>query len=173
MLILGDSLSAGYGLPVEKSWPYLLDRELTAWTLHNASISGETSQGALNRLPALLASKPDAVLIEIGANDGLRGYPVSQIRTNIQHIIDVAKTANIKVILMQIRIPPNYGPRYTKQFEAMYQELATKNQVMLWPFFMEKIALDSALMQPDGLHPNADGQPRIVDQLLPLFEKLD
>lgn len=172
MLILGDSLSAGYGLPVEKSWPYLLDRELPDWTFKNASISGETSQGALNRLPALLATKPDALLVEIGANDGLRGYPVQRIRTNIQHIIDMAKQAQIKVVLMQIRIPPNYGPRYTQQFETMYRELATSNQLTLWPFFMEKVAINPELMQADGLHPNEQGQPVIVQQLKPLFESL-
>lgn len=169
LLILGDSLSAGYGLPTEQAWPHLLDVELNDWTLRNASISGETSQGALNRLPALLATKPDAVLVEIGANDGLRGYPVQRIRSNIQQIIDMAKKAEIKVILMQIRIPPNYGPRYTQQFEAIYPELATNNQVTLWPFFMEKVAVDSKLMQADGLHPNAMAQPIIVEQLLPLM----
>lgn len=172
MLILGDSLSAGYGLPTEQSWPQMLDRELAYWTFTNASISGETSQGALNRLPALLATKPDALLIEIGANDGLRGYPVPRIRTNIQQIIDMAKQAQIKVVLMQIRIPPNYGPRYTQQFETMYQELATENELVFWPFFMEKIAVDPTLIQPDGLHPNAKGQPVIVEQLKPLFEQL-
>ncbi len=172
MLILGDSLSAGYGLPTEQSWPQMLDRELADWDFTNASISGETSQGALNRLPALLATNPDALLVEIGANDGLRGYPVQRIRTNIQQIIDMAKQAQIKVVLMQIRIPPNYGPRYTQQFETMYQELATENNLVLWPFFMEKIAVDPTLMQPDGLHPNAKGQPLIVEQLKPLFEQL-
>ncbi|HAT41951.1 MAG TPA: arylesterase [Rheinheimera sp.] len=172
MLILGDSLSAGYGLPTEQSWPQMLDRELADWDFTNASISGETSQGALNRLPALLATNPDALLVEIGANDGLRGYPVQRIRTNIQQIIDMARQAQIKVVLMQIRIPPNYGPRYTQQFETMYQELATENNLVLWPFFMEKIAVDPTLMQPDGLHPNAKGQPLIVEQLKPLFEQL-
>ncbi len=172
MLILGDSLSAGYGLPTEQSWPQMLDRELADWDFTHASISGETSEGALNRLPALLATNPDALLVEIGANDGLRGYPVQRIRTNIQQIIDMAKQAQIKVVLMQIRIPPNYGPRYTQQFETMYQELATENNLVLWPFFMEKIAVDPTLMQPDGLHPNAKGQPLIVEQLKPLFEQL-
>lgn len=172
MLVLGDSLSAAYGLPVSQGWVHLLDEKLPNWTLINGAISGDTSQGALNRLPALLQKQPDYLLIEIGANDGLRGYPVPRIRANIQQIIDMAKKAGIKVVLMQIRIPPNYGPKYTQQFENLYPEIAKQHGITLWPFFMEKVAVDSALMQADGLHPNAKGQLVIVEQLSALLATL-
>ncbi len=173
MLVLGDSLSAAYGLPVTQGWVHLLDEKLPNWTLVNGAISGDTSQGALNRLPALLQKQPDYLLIEIGANDGLRGYPVQRIRTNIQQIIDMAKKAGIKVVLMQIRIPPNYGPKYTQQFENLYPDIAKAQDVTLWPFFMEKVAVDASLMQADGLHPNAKGQLVIVHQLERLLATLE
>lgn len=172
MLVLGDSLSAGYGLPAQQGWVALLDQQLPNMELLNGAISGDTSQGALNRLPALLEQQPDYLLIEIGANDGLRGYPIQRIRTNIEQMVNLAKKAQVKVILMQIRIPPNYGPKYTQQFEKMYQDIAQANDVPLWPFFMEKIAVDGSLMQNDGLHPNAQGQQRIVQLLYPLFDAL-
>lgn len=172
MLVLGDSLSAGYGLPAQQGWVALLDQQLPNIELLNGAISGDTSQGALNRLPALLEQQPDHLLIEIGANDGLRGYPIQRIRTNIEQMVNLAKKAQVKVILMQIRIPPNYGPKYTQQFEKMYQDIAQANDVPLWPFFMEKIAVDGSLMQNDGLHPNAQGQQRIVQLLYPLFNAL-
>lgn len=172
VLVLGDSLSAGYGLPAQQGWVALLDQQLPNMELLNGAISGDTSQGALNRLPALLEQQPDYLLIEIGANDGLRGYPIQRIRTNIEQMVNLAKKAQVKVILMQIRIPPNYGPKYTQQFEKMYQDIAQANDVPLWPFFMEKIAVDGSLMQNDGLHPNAQGQQRIVQLLYPLFDAL-
>ncbi len=168
LLIAGDSLSAGYGLALEQSWPVLLQQQLSAskspWQIHNASISGETIAGVVARLPALLEKhKPDVVLIEIGGNDGLRGFPPAKLRQNLQQIITLVQQHQSVPILMQIRIPPNYGPRYTEQFEAIYPALATANDIRLWPFFMDQIAINPELMLPDGIHPNAKAQPIIRD----------
>lgn len=177
LLILGDSLSAGYGLSQPQSWPALLQQSLeqkkSPWRIHNASISGETSGGALARLPALLQQhKPAAVLIEIGGNDGLRGFPVNRLRQNLQQLIALSKAAGATPVLMQIRIPPNYGPRYTEQFVAVYAELAAQHQIKLWPFFMDNIAVRPELMQADAIHPNAKAQPIIRDFMLPFIEEM-
>ncbi len=177
LLIVGDSLSAGYGLSQQQSWPTLVQQSLSgknsSWRIQNASISGETSGGALARLPALLQQyKPTAVLIEIGGNDGLRGFPVNRLRQNLQQLIELSKKAGASPVLMQIRIPPNYGPRYTEQFVAVYAELAEQHQIKLWPFFMDNIAVDAALMQADGIHPNAQAQPIIRDFMLPFIEEM-
>ncbi len=176
-LILGDSLSAGYNLSKSQSWPELWQQQLTAeksdWQIVNASISGETTQGALARLPALLKNhKPKAILIELGANDGLRGYPIKTIEQNLAKIITLSKASGSKVVLMQIRIPPNYGPKYTEQFIAVYPKLAEQHQSILWPFFMEKVAVDPSLMQPDGLHPTAKAQSMIRDLVSPVLKQL-
>ncbi|OGO82653.1 MAG: arylesterase, partial [Chromatiales bacterium RIFOXYA1_FULL_46_5] len=146
LLILGDSLSAGYGLSQQQSWVHLLQQKLdqqdSGWSLINASISGETSGGGLARLPALLDQhKPDYVLIELGANDGLRGFPVPQLESNLNAMVTQIKQQQSKAVLMQIRIPPNYGPRYTKLFTDLYPKIADEQQIPLWPFFMETIAL--------------------------------
>ncbi|WP_430455362.1 arylesterase [Rheinheimera sp.] len=177
LMIVGDSLSAGYGLQQPQSWPVLLQRSLeqnnSAWRIQNASISGETSGGALARLPALLQQhKPTAVLIEIGGNDGLRGFPINRLRQNLQQLIALSKAAGATPVLMQIRIPPNYGPRYTEQFVAVYAELAEQHQLKLWPFFMDNIAVRPELMQADGIHPNAKAQPIIRDFMLPFIEEM-
>lgn len=177
LLIVGDSLSAGYGLTQQQSWPDLLQTTLvdkkSPWRIQNASISGETSGGALARLPTLLQQhKPDAVLIEIGGNDGLRGFPVNRLRQNLEKMIMLSKDAGAKPVLMQIRIPPNYGPRYTEQFVAVYDELARQNGIPLWPFFMDKVAVQPELMQADGIHPNQKAQPIIRDLMLPLIEEM-
>ena len=178
LLILGDSLSAGYGLSQQQSWVYLLQQKLdqqnSGWKLINASISGETSGGGLARLPALLDQhKPEYVLIELGANDGLRGFPVQQLETNLASMIKQARSKNSKAVLMQIRIPPNYGPRYTKLFTDLYPKVANQQQVPLWPFFMETIALKPQWMQADGLHPNLEAQPVIADLMLALVASLE
>lgn len=177
LLIIGDSLSAGYGLAQQQSWPDLLQKTLVSkqspWRIQNASISGETSGGALARLPALLQQhKPDAVLIEIGGNDGLRGFPVNRLRQNLTALITMSKEAGAKPVLMQIRIPPNYGPRYTEQFVTVYDELARQHEIPLWPFFMDKVAVQPELMQADGIHPNQKAQPIIRDLMLPLIEEM-
>ncbi len=163
LMILGDSLSAAYGMQQHEGWPHLL-QQTTHWQLVNASISGETTAGGLARLPALLQQhKPDAVLIELGGNDGLRGFAVSTIKSNLNEIITLVKQHNARPVLMQIRIPPNYGPRYGQQFSAVYPQLAQQHQIILWPFFMDTIAVNRELMLPDGIHPNRDAQPLIRD----------
>lgn len=178
LLILGDSLSAGYGLSQQQSWVYLLqqklDQQASDWTLVNASISGETSGGGLARLPALLEQhQPDYVLIELGANDGLRGFPIPQLESNLTKMAEHIKQQDSKAVLMQIRIPPNYGPRYTTQFTNLYPKVAEEQQIPLWPFFMETIALKQHWMQADGLHPSLEAQPVIADLMLPLVLSLE
>ncbi|WP_337843596.1 arylesterase [Rheinheimera sp.] len=178
LLILGDSLSAGYGLSQSQSWVHLLQQKLSDQqsevTLVNASISGETSAGGLARLPALLAQhKPDVVLIELGANDGLRGFPLPQLEQNLSALINQVQQSGAHAVLMQIRIPPNYGARYSKGFSDLYPKIAAKADVQLWPFFMEQIALKPEWMQADGLHPNLKAQPIIADLMLPKVQSLE
>ncbi len=161
----------------QQGWVHLLQQQLeknqSSWTLVNASISGETTAGGLARLPELMAKhQPQAVLIELGGNDGLRGFPIIQIEKNLQQLIAEVTKHQAKPILMQIRIPPNYGPRYTKQFVALYPALAEKYQATHWPFFMDQIAVKPELMQADGIHPNEQAQPIIRDFIAPLLQKL-
>lgn len=161
----------------QQGWVYLLQQQLqekqSHWQIVNASISGETTAGGLARLPDLMAKhQPQAVLIELGGNDGLRGFPTSQIEKNLQSMITEVQNNSAQAILMQIRIPPNYGPRYTKQFIALYPALAEKNRVVYWPFFMDDIATNSDLMQADGIHPNMQAQPIIRDFISPLLLQL-
>lgn len=163
LLVLGDSLSAAYGLQQQQGWVHLL-QDKTHWQLINASISGETTAGGLARLPALLSEhKPDAVLIELGGNDGLRGFALNLIESNLSDMIKLIKQHDATPVLMQIRIPPNYGPRYGQQFSKIYPQLAEKHQIQLWPFFMDDIAVNRDLMLGDGIHPNAKAQPKISD----------
>ncbi|GAB2929678.1 arylesterase [Rheinheimera gaetbuli] len=173
LLILGDSLSAAYGMQQHQGWPHLLQQD-THWQLINASISGETTAGGLARLPALLEQhSPDAVLIELGGNDGLRGFAIATVKSNLNEIINLVKKHQSTPILMQIRIPPNYGPRYIQQFSAIYPQLAQEQKITLWPFFMDDIASNSDLMLSDGIHPNQAAQPLIskfVGKLLADFE---
>lgn len=146
-----------------QGWPHLLQQN-THWQLINASISGETTAGGLARLPGLLSQhSPDAVLIELGGNDGLRGFAVATAKANLNEIISLVKHHRATPILMQIRIPPNYGPRYVQQFSAIYPQLAQQQQIELWPFFMDDIASDADLMLPDGIHPNQAAQPLISE----------
>lgn len=165
LLILGDSLSAGYGLKQEQSWVRLLQ---DAWqdstiSVINAAISGETTDGALARLPRLLAQhQPSHVYIELGGNDGLQGHPVSKMRANLAQIIRTSQAAGSEVILQQMQIPTNYGRRYTELFSHSFQSLADEYKVMLLPFFLSEIALDQDLMQADGIHPNAQAQSIIA-----------
>lgn len=171
LLILGDSLSAGYQMQQQQSWVALLNKQLqqqqSEWQLINASISGETTAGALARLPELLRQhQPDTVLIELGGNDGLRGFSIDLLKKNLSDIITLVKQHNASAILMQIRIPPNYGPRYEKQFAGAYPALAEQHKIRLLPFFMEEIATKPELMLPDGIHPNKDAQPIIRDIIM-------
>lgn len=172
-MILGDSLSAAYGLQESEGWPALLAKK-TSITLVNASISGETTAGGLARLPALLQQhQPDWVLIELGGNDGLRGFSPQLIENQLQQIITLVKQHNAQPLLMQIRIPPNYGPRYVERFTGIYPKLAQKHHITLWPFFMDEIAVKADLMMQDGIHPNAKAQPIIRDFMYELVSELE
>lgn len=177
LLLLGDSLSAAYNMQEQQGWVYLtqqwLDTQQLPLTIINASISGETSAGGLARLPALLEQhQPDYVLIELGGNDGLRGFAVAQLEQNLTQLIELSQASGAQVLLMQIRIPPNLGPRYTRQFESLYPALAERYQLPLWPFFMEQIALNDDLMLPDGIHPNRQAQLLIKRQMKSWFAQL-
>ncbi|AMG72326.1 TPA: multifunctional acyl-CoA thioesterase I/protease I/lysophospholipase L1 [Morganella morganii] len=168
LLILGDSLSAGYRLPAGEAWAAQLGQRWqqagNGITLINGSISGNTAAQGLARLPALLEQhRPQWVLIELGANDGLRGLPLTQTRTDLQAAIDAVKAAGAKPLLMQIRIPPNYGKRYTERFSALYPALAQENAVPLIPFYMEAVVTNPQWIQDDGIHPNAAAQPYVTD----------
>ncbi|WP_421332511.1 arylesterase [Aeromonas sp. 603607] len=177
LLVLGDSLSAGYQMQVEQSWPALLNQkwqeEGGKHTLLNASISGETTQGALARLPALLKEhKPDWLLIELGGNDGLRGFAPTITRQNLASMIALAKEQQTRVVLTQIQLPRNYGARYLRQFEQIFPELAQANDLPLLPFFMDDIALRPELMMNDGIHPTPAAQPKIRDKVAGFIEPL-
>ena len=168
VLIWGDSLSAGYGLRPPQAWPALLEQRIVdAHLPHkvvNASISGETTAGGRSRLPAALQTyRPSLVVIELGANDGLRGLPVPAMIANLQAMIDASREAGARVLLIGMRMPPNYGPDYTSRFERAFQELAKTNKLRLVPFMMEGFADKPAYFQRDGIHPIADAQPLILD----------
>jgi acyl-CoA thioesterase-1 len=175
ILVHGDSLSAGYGMLPNETWVALLDDTLEDHTVVNSSISGETSKGGLERLPSLLKThQPDLVILELGANDGLRGYPVSQMAGNLQQMIQLAKESGSEVILIGIRLPPNFGKRYTQPFFEAFAELAEKNELAYLPFLLEDVAQFSELMQADGLHPTMAAQPNILENVLPIVnESLD
>jgi acyl-CoA thioesterase-1 len=176
ILVMGDSLSAGYGIDIQQGWVKLLEKELTqhhSVQIINASVSGETSSGGNTRLPALLAEhQPDIVILELGGNDGLRGQPLKLLEKNLQTMIDASKKANAKIILAGMQIPPNYGARYSNQFKELYPKLVEQNQLGLIPFLLEGIGGNEALVQRDGIHPTAEAQPIIVKNVLPELEKL-
>ena len=170
LLILGDSISAGYGVSVDRQWTSILQRKLDSsgknLKIINASFSGETTGGGLSRIASLMKSNsPDYLLIELGGNDALRGYPVDKIKFNLIEICKMASKQNVVIILMQIRIPPNYGRIYTQAFESMYGEVANEMGILLVPFMVENIALEPSLMLPDGIHPNEKGQPLIAEEI--------
>ena len=163
ILVLGDSLSAEYGLPRGSGWAGLLQAQLnkdsSSWTVFNASISGETSSGGLTRLPLLLSQKkPGIVIIELGANDALRGLSVSQTDANLRKLISLSKQSGAKVLLLGMQIPPNYGQSYTTQFKALYPTLAREEKIELLPFFLEGVATKPELFQSDRIHPNVEAQ---------------
>ena len=180
MLVLGDSLSAAHNIPVEAGWVHLLGDRLAkmepGWTVVNASISGETSLSGRNRLPALLEkTRPAVLVIELGANDGLRGLPLPPLKDNLATMIDDAQKAHIRVLLLGIELPVNYGPQYRDGLRAVYADLARAKNVGLVPFLLEGVALKPELMQQDGLHPVAAGEPMVLDNvwkgLAPLLAK--
>jgi acyl-CoA thioesterase-1 len=172
ILVFGDSLSAGYGLRADEGWVPLLQKRLQAQgyvtPVINASVSGETSDGGVQRLPrALQLHNPSLVILELGANDGLRGLPIAEIRANLEKMIGMVRAAGSQILLIGIRMPPNYGPRYTADFYHIYTDIAQRDHVPFVPFLLESVALDPALMQADGLHPNARGAPLVLDSVWP------
>ncbi len=175
ILIVGDSLSAGYGMALDQSWPNLLQQRLDnqghSYRVFNSSISGDTTQGGLARFPRLLEKhQPGIVIIELGANDGLRGISVDITRNNFTQMIERSISMGATVILTGIRLPPNYGQAYTEKFHAMYAEMAERYGLLLVPFLMEGVALDPDLMQDDGIHPNAQAQPALLENVWTVLE---
>lgn len=175
LLVLGDSLSAAYGIDESEGWVQLMAERLEAkgypHKVINASVSGETSEGGLKRLPKLLERhQPKWVLLELGGNDGLRGYPVSQLRDNLAQAVDTSRAAGARVILLGMQIPPNYGSRYAGQFADIFPALAEELEVPFVAFMLDGIATESEYMQGDGIHPNANAQPLILDNIWPVVE---
>ena len=180
LLVFGDSLSAAYGLRADQGWPSLLQKRLQqegyGYRVVNASVSGETTAGGRARFArALEQHKPALVVLELGANDGLRGLPLKDARANLEAMISASRSAGAKVLLAGILIPPNYGAKYSEGFAQMYQQLAREQKLPLLPFLLDGVALNPNLMQQDGLHPRAEGQPRVLDNvwqyLRPLLER--
>jgi acyl-CoA thioesterase-1 len=177
VLVVGDSLSAGYGVAVDSTWVALLQKRLAAqgygYRVVNASISGDTTGGARSRLPrALELHDPAIVILELGGNDGLRGLPLRQVRENFEFLIEHSQAAGAKVVLVGMRMPPNYGAAYADGFHALYGELAKRYGTPLLGFFLEGVALDEKLMQADGIHPTAAAQPRLLDNLWPILSQV-
>jgi acyl-CoA thioesterase I len=177
ILVMGDSLSAGYGIKIETGWVALLNKRLAEqgykYMVVNASVSGETSSGGKVRLPNLLSiHKPVIVIMELGANDGLRGLPNAQLRSNLHTMIAAAQQASAKVLLVGMQIPPNYGSSYATGFSAVFADLAKQQRLVSVPFLLDGVALDAGLMQADGLHPNQQGQPRLLDNVWPALKPM-
>ncbi len=174
VLIMGDSLSAAYGIEHEQGWVTLLEERLDDQaTVVNASISGETTSGGLQRFSAILEKQqPDIVLLELGGNDGLRGLAPNQMRSNLASMIEQSQEVDAQVLLLGIDIPPNYGQAYRDAFTGVYYSLAEEYDVPLLPFLLEGVALNEQLMQEDGIHPTAEAQPMILDNVWPELEPL-
>jgi len=177
ILVLGDSVSAGYGLAIGEDWVSLLQGRLKTqgygYRVVNASVSGETTTGGLARLPrALSVHRPQIVVLELGGNDGLRGLPLETSRANLEEMIQLSKAAGAQVVLLGMKMPPNYGPRYAQGFERTFAELARKHRLPFEPFFLDKIALVPGMLQADGLHPTAKAQPAMLDSVWPVLKPL-
>jgi acyl-CoA thioesterase-1 len=177
ILVFGDSLSASYGLRPGVGWVDLLSQKLSregyGFRVVNASVSGETSEGGLARLPrALQTHKPQVVVLELGANDGLRALPIAALRSNLERMIQLSLKSKARVLLLAVRLPPNYGARYNSQFELVCTQLAKQYKVSVVPWFMRDVADHAALMQADGLHPSEQGQPALLNNVWPVLSKL-
>ncbi|MGY0220098.1 arylesterase [Endozoicomonadaceae bacterium StTr2] len=175
LLVFGDSLSAAYGMDTRQGWVALLEQRLQQthpeWKLVNLSLSGETSAGGLRRFPeALERHDPEVILLELGANDGLRGLPVPVMKKNLQKMIQQAEAIDAEVLLFEMQIPPNYGPLYTRLFNNTFHKLADKESTTLVPFFLEDVAGNAKLNQADGIHPLPKAQPVLLDNVWPLVE---
>jgi len=180
ILVMGDSLSAGYGIDINQGWVKLLQDRLQTqgygYRVVNASVSGETSGGARGRLTKLLElNRPVIVILEIGANDGLRALPVKQTEVNLRAMVSEVKAKGARTLIAGMQMPPNYGAKYTQEFSAVFRDVAREEQQALIPFFMDGVALDMKLVQADGLHPTAAAQPRLLDnvwkELRPMLKK--
>jgi acyl-CoA thioesterase-1 len=174
ILVFGDSLSAGYGIDVDQSWGALLQNRLESegyeHRVVNASISGETTEGGVTRISgALERFQPALVILELGGNDGLRGFPPERLEDNLRKIVSTSKASGAEVVLLGIRIPVNYGPRYSRAFEAAFRDVAASEDIEWIEFFMEGVALNEELMQDDGIHPNAEAQPLLLDNAWPII----
>jgi acyl-CoA thioesterase-1 len=178
ILVFGDSISAGYGLArVEQGWVALLQTRLKeqdyGYQVVNASVSGETTAGGLARLPrALMLHQPKIVVLELGGNDGLRALPIAQMRANLVRMVELASAAGAKVLLLGIRMPPNYGPEYTEQFRLCYSDVAREKNLPLVPFLLNDVAQSANLMQTDGIHPNERGQAQLLANVWPTLKPL-
>ena len=177
LLVFGDSLSAGYGIDPARGWVQLLAQKLHAaghdFRVVNASVSGETTAGGLARLPrALQTQRPSLVIVELGGNDGLRALPVGAMRDNLDRMLQLCKAQRASVLLVGIRMPANYGPRFTTEFAAVFDQLAKKHGVPLVPFLLAGVADQPAMMQADCIHPNELGQPRVLDNVWPVLQKM-
>ncbi|MEL7043771.1 MAG: arylesterase [Pseudomonadota bacterium] len=177
MLVLGDSISAAFGMALEQGWVALLAQRLNAdgaeRPVINASISGDTSAGGLRRLPALLSEhRPKLLIIELGGNDGLRGYPTGELRKNLTRMADLGREAGAEVLLLPMEIPPNLGARYTRAFRQTFRDAAAASDSRLGPFILQDIATQPELMQEDGIHPSIEAQPMIVDHLQNVVEEM-
>ena len=174
VLIFGDSLSAGFGIDVDQSWAALLQSRLESQGYEhrviNASISGETTEGGVARIGAALERfQPALIILELGGNDGLRGFPAERLRSNLDKIVVASKDSGAAVVLLGIRIPPNYGARYTEAFENTFRDVAIEHDIPWIEFFMEGIALNEELMQADGIHPNREAQPMLLENAWPII----
>jgi len=175
VLVVGDSLSAAYGIDTESGWVAQLQKRLNqqkpGYKVVNASISGDTTAGGLARLPqALIQHRPDVVILELGANDGLRGLPLEAMKKNLGAMIERARGAGARVLLVGIQLPPNYGQTYTQRFQRVYDELAAAQRVPLVPFLLDRVALEDGLMQADGVHPTAAAQARMLENVWPALQ---
>ena len=173
VVIVGDSLSAAYGMAPEQGWVYLLSKRLQDYRVINASISGETTAGGLHRLPQLFQKfSPTFVILELGANDGLRGLSLKEMKKNLAQMIAMSQQKNARVLLLGMRVPPNYGKPYAEKFRKVYYELAETYHVLLVPFFLEGVAEKRELIQEDNLHPTASAQQRLLDNVWEKLEEL-
>lgn len=177
LLVLGDSLSSAYGIGAREGWVTLLQERLQKkkfnYSVVNASISGETTSGGATRIAeALERTRPALVIVALGGNDGLRGLPVAQMKANLSRIIEAAKKRGARVLLVGVRVPPNYGPRYMREFKTAFEELASRHHVPLVPYILLGVGEDRDLMQEDGIHPTAAAQVRILENIWPALEPL-
>lgn len=176
ILVFGDSLSAGYGMSTDQSWTALLQERLASLGYEhrviNASISGETTEGGVTRIESALERfEPELLILELGGNDGLRGFPPERLRSNLAAMVEAGKAAGAEVVLLGIRIPPNYGPRYSQAFEQAFRDVAEDQGVRWIEFFMDGVALNEEYMQDDGIHPNAAAQPLLLDNAWPIIQE--